>query len=135
MSRRWGLRRATAIIRFSGWYLVQFLRANYTVAKEIVTPGDGLAPAFVEVPLQVRTRFEIASYISLVTLSPGTLVIRVSEDRTRLVAHGMHAGDPAVFRADLLEIERRMLAAWRPPRPPRERTASADDRTTEGGPT
>lgn len=114
MSRRWGLRRLLTIADFTGWYLVRFLKANYTVAKEVVTPGNGLAPAFVEISLRASTRFEIASYISLVTLSPGSLVIKLSEDRTRIVAHGMHAGEPAAFRAELLELERRMLAAWRP---------------------
>ena len=66
---RRALLRSRRVAAFAGNYLLRFLRANYEVAKEIVTPGDGLAPAIVEVPLRSRTRFEIASYISLVSLS------------------------------------------------------------------
>jgi multicomponent Na+:H+ antiporter subunit E len=108
------LLRTRRISTFTGAYLVRFLRANYEVAREIVTPGDGLAPAIVEVPLRSRTPFEIASYMSLVSLTPGTVALALSEDRSRLAVHGMHAGDPAHFRADLRDLEDQMLAAWRP---------------------
>ncbi|MGY1706446.1 Na+/H+ antiporter subunit E [Geodermatophilus sp. SYSU D00697] len=108
------LLRGRRISAFTGAYLLRFLRANYEVAREIVTPGDGLAPAIVEVPLRSRTPFEVASYMSLVSLTPGTVALALSEDRSRLAVHGMHAGDPEHFRADLRALEEQMLAAWRP---------------------
>lgn len=111
---RRALLRSRRISAFAGAYLLRFLRANYDVAREIVTPGDGLAPAIVEVPLRSRTPFEIASYMSLVSLTPGTVALALSEDRSRLAVHGMHAEDPDHFRADLRALEEQMLAAWRP---------------------
>ncbi len=111
---RRALLRSRRISAFTGAYLLRFVRANYQVAREIVTPGNGLAPAIVEVPLGSRTPFEIASYMSLVSLTPGTVALALSEDRSRLAVHGMHAGDPEHFRAELRELEEQMLAAWRP---------------------
>ncbi|NEM07058.1 Na+/H+ antiporter subunit E [Geodermatophilus normandii] len=111
---RRALLRSRRVGAFAGSYLLRFLRANYEVAKEIVSPGDGLAPAIVEVPLRSRTPFEIASYLSLVSLTPGTVALALSEDRSRLAVHGMHAGDPDRFRADLRALEEQMLTAWRP---------------------
>ena len=111
---RRALLRSRRIGAFAASYLLRFLRANYEVAKEIVTPGNGLAPAIVEVPLRSRTPFEIASYMSLVSLTPGTVALALSEDRSRLAVHGMHAGDPEHLRADLCALEEQMLAAWRP---------------------
>jgi multicomponent Na+:H+ antiporter subunit E len=108
------LLRSRRVGSFAGAYLLRFLQANYQVAREIVTPGDGLAPAIVEVRLSSRTRFEIASYMSLISLTPGTVALALSEDRSRLVVHGMHAADPDAFRADLRGLEDKMLAAWRP---------------------
>ena len=119
--------RGRRITSFAAAYLVRFLRANYEVAREIVTPGDGLAPAIVEVPLRSRTPFEIASYMSLVSLTPGTVALALSEDRSRLAVHGMHAGDPEHFRADLRDLEEQMLAAWRPVES--GRTVPGDDPT------
>lgn len=111
---RRALARSRRIAVFAGHYLLRFLHANYEVAKEIVTPGRGLAPAIVEVPLRSRTAFEIASYMSLVSLTPGTVALALSEDRSRLAVHGMHARDPDGFRAELQTLEDEMLAAWRP---------------------
>jgi multicomponent Na+:H+ antiporter subunit E len=111
---RRALLRSRRVGVFAGAYLLRFLRANVEVAREIVTPGDGLAPAIVELPLSSRTPFEIATYMSLVSLTPGTVALALSEDRSRLVVHGMHAADPDAFRADLRELEQQMLAAWRP---------------------
>lgn len=108
------LTRGRRVLGFVGTYVVHFLRANYAVAKEIVTPGDGLAPAIVTVPLRCRTRAEIAAYMSLITLSPGTMALALDEDRTHLTVHGMHAADPDAFRAELRELEERLLGAWRP---------------------
>lgn len=106
--------RGRRMATFAVSYVWSFVRANFVVAREIVTPGSGLAPAIVEVPLRSRTRFEIASYISFVSLTPGTVALALSEDRTRLTVHGMHAADPPAFRADLRKLEDQMLAAWRP---------------------
>ncbi|SFO47261.1 multicomponent Na+:H+ antiporter subunit E [Geodermatophilus obscurus] len=111
---RRALARSRRIAAFSAAYLLRFLRANYEVAREVVTPGNGLAPAVVEVPLLSGSPFEIASFTSLVTLTPGTMALELSDDRSRLTVHGMHVADPEAFRADLRELEERMLRAWRP---------------------
>lgn len=114
---RRALVRGKRVAAFVGAYLVHFLRSNYAVAKEILTPGSGLAPAVVTVPLHSRTPAEIATYMSLVNLSPGTMTLALSEDRAHLAVHGMHAGDPDAFRAELRDLEEQLLAAWRPVAP------------------
>jgi multicomponent Na+:H+ antiporter subunit E len=108
------------VLAFAGTYAVHFLRANYQVAREIVTPGDGLAPAIVTVPLRSRTRAEVAAFMSLITLSPGTMALALSEDRRHLTVHGMHAADRDAFRAELCDLEERLLNAWRPAAAPAE---------------
>lgn len=108
---RW---RAARLAAFAGSYLLWLLRANYEVAREILTPGSGLTPAVVDVPLRSQTPGEIASFTGLITLTPGTMALALNDDRTRLTVHGMHAGEPEAFRASLQEMEDRMLAAWRP---------------------
>lgn len=91
-----------------------FLLANIAVAKEIVTPGSGVAPAIVEMPLRSRTPFEIAALAHLITLTPGTLVIELRTDPPVLYVHGMHAADPDRFLGELNNLERRLLTVVRP---------------------
>jgi multicomponent Na+:H+ antiporter subunit E len=101
-------------VRFTGWFTGEFLRANVAVAREILTPGQQIAPAVVELELRCRTPLEIATMIGLVTLTPGTLALALREDPPRLAVHGMHAADVAAFRAQLHDMEDRMLGALRP---------------------
>src|SRR3546814_2517336 len=73
-----------------GWH---YLKANVQVAATILTGRPRLAPALVEVRLRCRTDAEVAAYMGLITLTPGTMAVSLSPDRTRLIVHGMHASD------------------------------------------
>jgi multicomponent Na+:H+ antiporter subunit E len=106
--------RTGRVLRFVLWFGWQFLRSNAAVAWEILTPGQQLEPAVVELELRCRTPLEIALMAGLVTLTPGTLALSTREDPPRMAVHGMHAGDVDAFRAQLRELEDRMLAALRP---------------------
>ncbi|MGY1752043.1 Na+/H+ antiporter subunit E [Blastococcus sp. SYSU D01042] len=117
MSRAPG-RRAVLAVRFAGWYAVRFARANVTVAREILTPGSGLAPAVVQIPVADHGRAELASLMSLITLTPGTMALGLSDDGQGLLVHGMHAADPDVLSDELLDLDRRLLAITRPHRTP-----------------
>lgn len=106
--------RGYRIAAFAVWFTAEFLRANAVVAWEILTPGHGVAPAIVTLPLRSRTPFEIASMICLVTLTPGTLALNLRGDPPALAVHGMHASDVEAFRTRLRDLEDRMLTAIRP---------------------
>lgn len=112
-------RRAWRIVSFLGWYAGHLLQANYVIAREIVTPGSGLAPTVVAWPVHERGPWEIASLSSLLTLTPGTMVLGLTPDRHRLLVHGMHAADPAAFREEVRELDLRLQAAFRPVGGPR----------------
>lgn len=107
-------RRGSRTAAFLGYFTLLFLRANLAVAWEIVTPGSGLAPAVVRLPLRSRTPLEIVTLAHLISLTPGTLVLEVAAEPPALLVHGMHAGDPAAFLAGLTHLEDRLLAVLRP---------------------
>src|SRR3546814_16628213 len=51
--------------------------------------------------------------MGLITLTPGTMAVSLSPDRTRLIVHGMHASDTTAFRAALARLEAELLDAVR----------------------
>ncbi|WP_249523752.1 Na+/H+ antiporter subunit E [Modestobacter marinus] len=110
--------RPARIAVLCGAYLLRFLRANLTVARVVVTGRPPLAPALVELELRCRTPTEIAAFMGLITLTPGTMALALSPDRAHLTVHGMHAPDLAAFRADLGVLEDQLLDAVRPRRAP-----------------
>ncbi|MFP8963088.1 Na+/H+ antiporter subunit E [Streptomyces nanhaiensis] len=122
--------RCARVAAFLGHYGVQFLHANVTVAREIVTPGSGLAPAVVEMRLRCRTTAETTVLAHLITLTPGTLVLEVRTQPPTLFVHGMHAADADRFLGELGDLEDRLLTALRPPDSP----AARGTRRQEGKP-
>ncbi|MCZ2823861.1 MULTISPECIES: Na+/H+ antiporter subunit E [unclassified Modestobacter] len=121
-------RRAWRVTAFAARFLVRFLRANVAVAREVLTPGQQVAPAVVVIAVHSRTPFEVATFMSLIALTPGTLPIELDRERRLLTVHGMHAGDPDAFRAELHELEDQMLAALRPVTPRPDARVPDDDR-------
>jgi multicomponent Na+:H+ antiporter subunit E len=126
--------RALDAIRHTGrmagfvcYYLWEVVVANAVVARELVTPGLQIEPGIVELRLRSRRQRDVVLLAGLISLTPGTLVLRISDPGDRadppvLYVHGLHARDPEVFRRSLTELEDRMLAALhgeatRPARP------------------
>ncbi|SDY43904.1 Na+/H+ antiporter subunit E [Citreimonas salinaria] len=74
--------------------------SSLQVIWDIVTPAYSARPALIEVPLDVKSDTGILLVTNLISLTPGTLSIDVSEDRKTLIVHAMFAEDPeAVCRS------------------------------------
>jgi multicomponent Na+:H+ antiporter subunit E len=68
----------------------------------------------VAVPLDARTDAEIVLLANLITLTPGTLSLDLSDDRTVLYVHAMYLTDPDELRREIKEgFERRVLEVLR----------------------
>ncbi|MBP7242290.1 Na+/H+ antiporter subunit E [Amaricoccus sp.] len=98
---------------------VAFLRdlvlSSVQVARAVVAPGDITRPRFVVVPLRAQTDLEIAGVANYITLTPGTLTVDVSADRSCLLVHDIFAGQSGDgTRAGVTDgIEARVLRAMR----------------------
>jgi multicomponent Na+:H+ antiporter subunit E len=96
------------LVYFAG----QVVLANLKVAAAVLGPRRLLRPALVAVPLDVTGDDQIAVLSNLITLTPGTLSLDVSEDRTTLFVHAMSASSAEDLRRDIKEgFERRVREA------------------------
>ena len=118
---------------FLAVYAKEFVVANAQVVREVVTPGSAVRPAVLRVPLRSRTDAEVATFVALVGLTPGTTVLDVQRtggaaggadggaaggavgpaQRAELVVHAMDAPDLDAQRRALQRLEDLLLAAWR----------------------
>ncbi|NVJ15573.1 Na+/H+ antiporter subunit E [Myxococcus sp. AM010] len=90
------------------------LVANVRVAYEIATPRLISCPAIYRYEMEARTDAEITLLMLIVTFSPGTLGLEVSEDRKALYIHVMFATTREAFRRELRErVEKPLLRALR----------------------
>ena len=106
-------RRIGRLSGFALWYAWQVVVANLQVAWDVVTPRSRLQAGIVELPLRSRTDVEIATVANLVSLTPGTLTLRIRREPATLWVHGMYAPDPEAFRRRLHALEGRLLWALR----------------------
>jgi len=68
--------------------------SSMQVAWDIITPRHRARPAIIDVPLDVKSDAGILLVTNLISLTPGTLSLDVSEDRRTLKVHAMFADDP-----------------------------------------
>ncbi|GGY00300.1 cation:proton antiporter [Litchfieldella qijiaojingensis] len=105
--------RLPRIVMFVGFFLGELVKANLRVAFDIVTPPWYMKPGVIAMPLKAETEFEITFVANLISLTPGTLSLDVSDDRRVLYIHAMFLDDEPELRRGLAELERRALELFR----------------------
>ena len=78
------------LVSFFFFFLYELTKANLQVAYEVGTPKLHMTPGIVALPLDVKSDFEITMLANLITLTPGTLSLDVSDDRKVLYVHSMY---------------------------------------------
>lgn len=101
-------------IGFVFFFLYELVKANIQVAYDVITPTFYMTPGIVRVPLDAKTDFEITLLANLISLTPGTLSLDVSEDRKVLYVHSMYIEDKDKFIEGIKNgFERRLLKLLR----------------------
>lgn len=108
----WGrLPRVFSLLRL---FLKELALSAYRVAVMVFSPRLDLKPGILAFPLTVDRDFEITLLANLITLTPGTLSVDVSEDRKALYVHAVDCSDPEATRRDITEgFERKIMEAFR----------------------
>ncbi|WP_026612769.1 MULTISPECIES: Na+/H+ antiporter subunit E [Ensifer] len=83
------------------------------VAILVMRSNMALKPGIFAYPLTVKGDFEITLLANLITLTPGTLSVDVSDDRKVLYVHALDCADPGALRQDIARgFERRIREAF-----------------------
>ncbi len=105
--------RIEKIIGLTVFFLYDLLVSSTKVAYDVLTPNLKAKPRFLAVPLDAKTDPEILLTANLISLTPGSLSVDISEDRKTLLVHTMF-GDrtPDQQRQDLKDgMEKRVIEA------------------------
>lgn len=126
------LRLIANIVWFHVYFLLEIVKANVTVAADIVTPGSRMSAGFIEVPLRCRTSFEIMMMANMITLTPGTVTVAVDAKSPTLWCHSLYVTTPEDFRTTVHAMEDHLLAATRLDGAPAERPRTGRWKETSG---
>lgn len=106
--------RIPKVISFVFFFLKELVKANLQVAYDVITPKFYMQPAIIKVPLDAKTDLEITLLANLITLTPGTLSLDVSDDKKVLYVHGMYVKDREHFIQSIKTgFEKRLLEILR----------------------
>ena len=106
--------RAGRILSLALLFLKELALSAWTVALTVLKPRMDIKPGIFAFPLTVDRDFEITLLANLITLTPGTLSVDVSEDGRTLYVHALDCSNPQAARKAIAEgFERRIMEAFR----------------------
>ncbi|HCL66339.1 MAG TPA: Na+/H+ antiporter subunit E [Rhizobium sp.] len=105
--------RATRVASLAWLFFVELAKSAWKVAIMVVSPKLEIQPGIFAYPLTVTRDFEITLLANLITLTPGTLSVDVSEDRKTLYVHAIDCSDPEGTKREIAEgFERKIREAF-----------------------
>jgi multicomponent Na+:H+ antiporter subunit E len=72
------------------YFLKELTVASLVVAWDVITPRSRVESGVIALPLEVKSDLEITILASLISLTPGTLSLDVSEDKRYLFIHAVY---------------------------------------------
>ncbi|MFT6389235.1 MAG: multicomponent Na+:H+ antiporter subunit E [Cellvibrionaceae bacterium] len=106
-------RRLPRAIFFLLYFIEELVKANLKVAIDIITPAFLGKPGVIGLELDAKTNLEITLVANVISLTPGTLSLDVSANKKILFVHAMYLTDEDTVRADLKNLEQRLLKVMR----------------------
>jgi multicomponent Na+:H+ antiporter subunit E len=107
------IKKIPAQARYLYVLIKEIIKANIIVAKIVLQPRINIKPGIIAVPIRTVTDAGITAIANTITLTPGTLTIDISDDRSVLYVHCIDASDPeAVARSIRNDLERYVLEAF-----------------------
>ncbi|WP_438749513.1 Na+/H+ antiporter subunit E [Pararhizobium sp. O133] len=105
--------RPLKLLLLTGLFFRELWLSAFKVAILVMRPNMRLRPGIFAYPLALTRDFEITLLANLITLTPGTLSVDVSEDRKTLYVHALDCRDPAAERRAISTgFERRIREAF-----------------------
>lgn len=91
-------------IEFFWTYLWELFKSNVLVALEALRPTFKMKPGFIEIPLDFQNDDAMLLLANLITMTPGTVTLDISDDKKYLYAHALFAPDANQARDEIKKV-------------------------------
>jgi len=95
------IRHPLALMHYLGIFVIDIVRGSFLVAWLILRGPARLRPAFVRVPLVLRTDLAISLLANTISLTPGTVSAHLAADKRTLIVHTIDTGDADALVAEI----------------------------------
>lgn len=94
---------------FFGFFVREVLVSNLRLVSDILDPDTRVRPGLIELPLDLTTDRQRWILATCISMTPGTLSLRLDESRDVLLIHTLHRDEREAIVADLkARFERRV---------------------------
>jgi len=97
------------IPEFILFYLSKLVQANFYMAFIILSPKMKTQPGFIEFPLKIKSSAGLLLFSNLMSMTPGSLSVDISNDRRILLLHVLMKNDEQIILKDIENIQKRIL--------------------------
>lgn len=111
-----GPRQVLAALVLFGMFIYDLIAASLVVARIVLSPTRHNQPAIVAVPVDARTRWGVALFAYLVSLTPGSTCLHVADDRRTIYVHFLDAPDIDASAASVKALYERFIIRIEGPR-------------------
>lgn len=87
------MRRVIAAFKLLALFIKELILSNIDVVKVLLSPKFEIEPGIIEVSTELKSGWELTLLVSLISLTPGTIVMDFSEDNKSLFIHSIHVPD------------------------------------------
>jgi multicomponent Na+:H+ antiporter subunit E len=101
--------KAYLLISLIIFYLINLVKANLAVAIDVVTPRHRMRPGIIKVPIDIKTDTGILLLNSLITMTPGTICLYLSDDNSYFYVHDMYITSKENSIKKIKELESRII--------------------------
>ncbi len=111
--------RYTTVLPKAASFILLFVRevisSSLKVAVDIMRKKPNIRPGIIAIPLDAKTDFEIATFASIITLTPGTTSMAVSDDKTLLYVYTLYLDENEQKTIDEIKngLEKKLLEVLR----------------------
>jgi multicomponent Na+:H+ antiporter subunit E len=96
------------IIAFIFYYMLKLIQSNIFIAYDILTPKMHTKPAFMEVPLRLKTDMGLLLFSNLLSMTPGTLSMDISRDKKKILVHVLYYSSDELMQKDFDGIQEKI---------------------------
>lgn len=93
LKHRFYFYRVLAIIKLFFIFMRELILSNIAVLKIVLKPKLDMKPGIFAMTTNLEKSWEITTLANLITLTPGTLVVSISDDNKTLYIHAMNIDD------------------------------------------
>lgn len=90
---RFYMHRVMKTIQLVLLFCKELVLSNIDIVKLVYAPKLNVEPGIFAMPTELKSDWEITLLANLITLTPGTLTVAISNDNSQLYIHAMHIDD------------------------------------------